>query len=174
MRLRQVWMDYFLENWGSFAGVLGVMVSAFGLWYAFKAQRAAKSAEKAANEARQALSRNLSSVDIERAVELINRLKELHRQGSWNQAVWVYQILRRTLSEIRASMPAEANLKQFREVIADGILRVTDMGNQVNRAMRQNGEPEDVPGFDEILNTLQQNLETLQSNMMYSDDSGGG
>ena len=165
-------MDYFLENWGSFVGVLGLLASVGGLVYALLARRAAKSAEQAAREARQALSRNLSSVDIERAVELINRLKELHRQKSWNQAIWVYQILRRTLSGIQASMPE--GLEQTRKSVEDAIPQITYMENQVSRALHGNVEPDDAPGYDTVLNAIQQELEILQSNITFWDDRGGG
>ena len=164
-------MDYFLENWGGFVGVLGLLASVGGLVYALLARRAAKSAEQAAREARQALSRNLSSVDIERAIELINRLKDLHRQRNWSHAIWVYQILRRTLSEIQASIPAE--LRQFRETIRDSIPQITDMEIKVNRSLSESAEPEDALEFDTTLNVVQQELETLQSNIMYLDDIGG-
>lgn len=159
-------------EWLSVAvGAGGLIASIIGLIFAFLARRAAKSAEAAANEARQALSRNLSSVDIERAIELINRLKELHRQGNWIHAIWVYQILRRTLSEIRVSMPA--TLDTFRSTIGGFIPQITEMENRVNRSLHESLGPVHAPEFDAILNTIQQELETLQSHIMYLDNRGG-
>ena len=70
-------MDYFLENWGSFVGALGVIVSAVGLWYAFKAHRAARSAAQAAREARNSVSRTLCLVSAQRALAVIGRLNAL-------------------------------------------------------------------------------------------------
>ena len=88
-------MDYFLENWGSFVGVLGLLASVGGLVYALLARRAAKSAEKAANEARQETRRTVSRsrrlADTGRAIVLINRLKILHRDGRWDYALELYQ-----------------------------------------------------------------------------------
>ena len=164
-------MDYLLENWGSFVGVLGLLASIGGLVYALLARRAARSAEQAAREARQALSRSLSSVDIERAVELINRLKNLHRQRDWSQAISLYQILRRTLTEIRASMPA--GFEQARKAIDGAIPEITAMENQIGRSLHENSELEDTPRFDATLNTIQQELEMLQSNITYLDGAGG-
>ncbi len=152
-------------------GIGGLVASIVGFVFAFLARRAAKSAEQAAREARDALSHNLSSVDIERAVELINRLKDLHRQRSWSHAIWAYQILRRTLSEIHASMPAE--LEQLRKAIEVAIPQITDLENQVSSALHRHTEPEDAPRFDVILNAIQQELETLQSNITYRDNTGG-
>ena len=159
-------------EWLSLAvGAGGLVASVIGLIFAFLARRAAKSAEQAAREARQALSRNLSSVDIERAIELISRLKDLHRQRSWSHAIWEYQILRRTMSEIRVSMPAE--LESFRESIGDFIHQITEMENRISQYLHDSMEPEDVPALDAALNSIQQVLEILQSNVMYLDNSGG-
>ena len=83
----------------------------------------------------------------------------------------MYQILRRTLSEIQSSIPAE--LRQFRETIRDSIPQITDMEIKVNRSLSENVEPEDALEFDTTLNAVQQELETLQSNTMYLDDIGG-
>ena len=164
-------MDYLSENWGSIVGLLGFLASVGGLVYAFLARRAAKSAEQAARDAREALSRSLSSVDIERAVELINRLKDLHRQRDWGQAIWMYQILRRTLTEIRASLPA--GFEQSREDIEAFLPEMTQMENSVRRSLHHDSEPEDGPVFDEMLNGIQQELESLQSTITYGDGGGG-
>ena len=69
-------MTYFLDNWGSFVGALGLAASIGGLVFAYLARRAAKSAEAAAIEARQALTRTLRLVDVQEAVDLIDRLKD--------------------------------------------------------------------------------------------------
>lgn len=55
-------MVYFVENWGGLVGVLGVIVSAVGLWYTRRNRRAAKSVEEAAKNSRQALTRTLRLV----------------------------------------------------------------------------------------------------------------
>ncbi len=154
-------MEYLVENWGNFVGVLGVIVSAAGLWYAILARRAARSAEQAANEARRALSRNLSSVDIERAVALIDRIKALHRRGNWEWVLELYPELRRTLTEIHASMPED--LDEIRSTVFESISWVVGIENKVSRALYANTEPDDAAGLDDTLTRIQQNLETLQS-----------
>lgn len=170
-------------HWASLGiGAGGLIASIVGLIFAFLARRAAKSAEDAATlaenaansariEAQRALNRNLSSVDIERAVALINRLKELHREGNWGAALWLYQDLRRTLSEIRASMPTD--LDQFRNAINEAVPQVTAMEDQVLRSLHEGAEPEDAPRLSEVLNGIQQDLEILQANVTYSGYHGG-
>ena len=163
-------MDYVIENWGSFVGVAGLVASVTGLIVAFLARRAAKSAEQAASEAHSAITRTLSLVDVERAVALIRHLKEVHYQRNWDYALWLYQDLRRTLNEIGAS--ASQNYAQDRNFINEAIIQVTVLEDLVRRSRyeQENREPEDISSLDEALNEIQQNLETLQSSMMYTDE----
>lgn len=163
-------------------GAGGLAASIVGLVFAYLARRAAKSAEFAATsaedaaqsarmEARRALTRDLSSVDIERAIALINRLKGLHRQENWGAALVLYQDLRRTLGEIRAGLPT--SLDQFGEKINEAVPQVTIMEDQVSRALYESTPLENAPELSEILNAIQQDLETLQTKVTYPDSSGG-
>lgn len=158
-------MEYLAENWGGFVGVLGVIVSAAGLWYAVLARRAARSAEGAANDARRALSRKLSSVEIERAVALIDRVKGLHRQSYWDRALELYPELRRALTEIHASMPED--LDAIRDIVLESVSWVIAIEHIVSRALYANTEPDDAAGLDDALTRIQQNLETLQSSDLH-------
>lgn len=171
-----------MEWWGLGVGVVGVIVSIGGLVFAILAYRsanlaknAAESAEDAANMARgetqRAIGRNLSSMDIERAVALINRLKDLHLEGGWRAALWLYQELRRTLTDIRGSLPRE--LEQFGNVIEEAVPQLTVMETQVTRSLYERNEPEDTLRMIAILSAIQQELETLQSNMIYPETRGG-
>ena len=154
-------MDYLVENWGSFVGVLGFLASVGGLVYALLARRAAKSAEQAAREARRetrrTVSRSRRSADTGRAIALINRLKVLHRDGRWDYALELYQELRSTLSDIHASMLDD--LAEIRDTISDAIRRITELEDEVNRARYENREPNDVPQLDGVINDIQRNLE---------------
>lgn len=165
-------MDFIAENWGNIVGLLGFLASVGGLVYAFLARRAARSAEEAANEARQSLTGIISSIDVERAVALINRLMEQHRQGNWDYALALYQDLRRTLSEIAAGIPSQ--LSQHRDSISQAIPQVSSIVNLVN-SHRYEGEPDeliDVPRIDGTLNKIQEALELLQSDMLSPERPG--
>ena len=164
-------MDYVVENWGSFVGIFGLAASVGGLVFAFLACRAAKSAEQAAREARRAITRTLSVVDIGRAMALIGSLKEVHHQRNWDYALGLYPELRRMLSEIGASTPE--NFTQYGDFINRAIPQITSLEKLVGRSRyeRENGEPEDIPSLDETLSEIQQSLETLQSSMMYTDET---
>ena len=78
---------------------MGLVASVGGLVYAFLARRAAKSVEQAAREARRAITHTLSLVDVERAVALIGRLKDVHSQRNWDYALGLYPELRRMLAD---------------------------------------------------------------------------
>ena len=116
------------------------------------------------------MARTLSSIDVERAVALISRIKETHHQRNWAYALGLCQDLRRTLSQIAESMPH--NLIQHRESIHRAIPQVTAMENLVRRYRHEGREPEDVSSLDVALSEIQQKLEALQGYMMYSDESG--
>ena len=135
------------------------------------ARRAAKSAEEAARDAHAAVTRSLSLVDVERAVALINRLKEIHRRGNWEYALGLYQELRRTLSEIGASIPG--NWSEPRGNIRGAIPQLTALENLVSRSFyeNENREPEDIPKLDETLSHIQQSLESLQSQIVYEREA---
>ena len=100
-------MDYLVENWGSFVGLLGLLASLGGLAYAFLARRAAKSAESAAREARHSISQTLCLVSAQRAISVILRLNTLHREQSWEAALELYRELRTLLNDISGMIPRE-------------------------------------------------------------------
>ena len=160
-----------MDWWSLGVGISGLVASALGLAFAYLASRAARSAEKAAVDARRAVAQTLSLVDVVRAVALIGRLKDVHYRGNWDYALGLYGDLRRTLSEIGASMPAD--WQESRNNIDRSVLEVTFLWDKVNRSPyeNENGVPKDIPSLDETLNKIQQSLETLQSSMMYSESA---
>ena len=167
---------------GSVLGLLGLIVSAFGLRYAVLAHRAANlaknaaaSAEDAANSARRetqrALGRSLNSRDIGDAVALINILKALQLQGAWPSALWLYQELRKSLTVIRGNLPA--GFGQFINLIDEAVSQILAMEDLVTRSLHRNEQPDDPPELNATLNGIQQELQVLRSNMTYDEIRGG-
>ena len=115
------------------------------------------------------MTRTIGSIDVERAVALITRLMEVHRQGNWDYALALYRDLRRTLSEIEASIPPD--LVDYPNPIREAIPQITVMINMVNRSRDESDDArlEDVSHRNEILNRIQQSLEMLQSAMLHMD-----
>ena len=72
-------MDWFGNNWGNLASVLGVIISVVGFTLAVcqirKTKTAAEAAKTAADNARAALSRSITIGDLDRASERIERVK---------------------------------------------------------------------------------------------------
>ena len=167
-------MLYWVQLIAFVAGLVGMILSAFGLRYALLAHKSAKlaeeagrSAEDAANlareETRRTLTRNLSSVSVEKAIALIDRLTELHRRKLWEPTPWLYRDLRRTLTEISGSLPKE--MAQFRSVIEEAIPQITAISDQVDQALDRKREPRNTSRFNRVLNGIRQSLETLQASM---------
>ena len=163
-------MDYFLDNVGSVASVLGLVVTAVGgiiSYLAFrragKARDAAAAAEVASKETRAVMTRSLTTVDLERAIALVQRLKELHRANQWATSLEHYQPLRVMLSEIRSRHPALT--PELCQILDDAILNVIEIENAVTMAVTENVGLGQLRGFDRILNDIQAQLEGISSSI---------
>ena len=64
------------------------------------------------------------------------------------------------------------NLDEFREKINEAVPQVTTMEDQVSRAEYESTGLEDAPELSEILNAIQQDLETLQTIVTFPDVHG--
>ena len=95
-------MNFLQNHWGD---LVGVAVSALGLIWAIRAQRAAVAAERGAKEAADGIGRVLSVVDLRKAIVLIQRLKDLHRHNRWEVAMEHYQPLREMIDGIQSMYP---------------------------------------------------------------------
>ena len=105
-------MEFLQNHWGDLASALGLIASLGGLVWAIKARRAAvaaesaaEAAERGAKEAASIIGRALSVVDLRKAIDLIQRLKRLHRQNRWEAAMEHYQPLREMIGEIQSRYP---------------------------------------------------------------------
>ena len=165
-------MDYFLENWGSFVGLAGLIVSSGGLWYACLARRAAQSAERAAKEARQALTRTLRLVDVQEAIDLIDRLRDRLVSEEWPVVRELYSRLQSKLSDVRAALPTAQ--EQYRESISDALREIEALQNMAYQIGGDEEFDPDLYGYPlETLNTIQQSLRTMRSDMTFSGEGTG-
>ena len=75
-------MAFWSITWGDIATVVGVIVSLFGLCWAIKVAMGARSASKAAaasaSETRERIENHLQAADLQRAIGLIEHIKNLH------------------------------------------------------------------------------------------------
>ena len=161
-------MSYILDNWGSIASGLGVAVSLLGLWAAVvavkragKARESADAAQKATVETRAAMTRVLSVVDLQRAIALTERLKDLHRDGKWEASLQHYQALRVMLADIDSRLPTLSAEQRLN--IRSAIPLIVVIENNVDEAVRGATQPSESSGFNEVLNDIQVSLENLAS-----------
>ena len=123
-------MSILLDNWGGLFSVVGVVVSTVGLAFTFRAARGAQSAaqeaERATLETSVRIGRNLVTVELEKAIALIQRLKLLHREGRWDAALEQYQPLRDMTSAIIARYPELANEQRTQLTEARNQIRIME------------------------------------------------
>jgi len=158
-------MEYFLDNWGSFVGLLSLIVTIIGFAVAIhratQARTSAAAAEAASHETRDAITRVLTVVDLERAIALIERLKTLHRDNKWDANLGHYQDLRAMLADIDARHPAPT--PELHTTLRDAIEQVRVIEDSVDWALRDNSDPSGGQNFNQMLNAIQVGLEQIAS-----------
>jgi hypothetical protein len=160
-------MGFLEDNWSGLVGVAGVGVSLLGFVIAIaqirRTRTAAQAAEGAARETRGALARNLTLGDLSGAREQIQRLKETHRAGDWQRALFTYPLLRRALADIKTR---HGNLQaQHRVVIQTGIQELETMETEVEQYL-SNPTAIDVIRFNKSLTGVQTLLDGLMGELV--------
>ena len=159
-------MDFLQNHWGDLLSALGLIASLGGLVWAIKARRAAvaaesaaEAAERGAKEAASSIGRALSVVDLRKAIDLIQRLKDLHRQNRWEAAMEHYQPLREMIGEIQSRYP-DCD-ESDREKMSEYRIRITFIEGQSESFISnaENVQQDDVAAMNELLNEIQQFLE---------------
>ena len=156
-------MEFISPNWGDLAGIaigiIGVLVSATGLYLAVRAARAAQTAaqaaERATRETRRSIQRHLATVDIERANARIEYIKNLHRSGRWEAALEWYPEFRTMLHDIGqplANLDAESG-----DQISEAVSRILEMEFVVDWNIQSGSQP-DVAANNLILSRIQSEL----------------
>ena len=154
----------FLQNhWGNLLSAAGLIASLGGLVWAIKAQRAAVAAENAAErgarEAADGIGRVLSVVDLRKAIDLIQHLKDLHRQNRWEAAMEHYQPLREMIYGIQSRYPDWD--EAAREKMSEYRVRITLIEEQSESFISnaENVQQDDVANMNRELNDIQEFLE---------------
>ena len=159
-------MEFLQNQWGDLLSALGLIVSLGGLVWAIKAQRAAvaaesaaEAAERGAKEAASSIGRALSVVDLRKAIDLIQRLKDLHRQNRWEAAMEHYQPLREMIGEIQSRYPdwGESDRKEM----SGYRIQITIIEGQSESFISnaENVQQDDVASMNRLLNEIQEFLE---------------
>ena len=161
-------IDFWSVTWGDIAAIAGIMVSLGGLGWAIKEARGARSASEAAktaaSETRDQIARHLQTVDLQRAIGLIERIKTLHDNNRWEGSTELYQSLREMLSDVISRCPDEQ--AGVREKLEAARVVVRRMENLVRRYVSR-----DIP--DRARSRLNQRLNEIQSDLEELASSGG-
>ena len=166
-------IDYFLDNWGSFASALGVIVSVGGLaaaliavYRAGKARDAATAAEFASEETRSAITRVLTTVDLERAKALVQRLMALHRASKWDASLEHYPTLRVMLADIDSRHPDLT--PELHNTLKEAVPQITVIEDNVDRAIREGRDPSGLRNFNRVLNSIHSDLTQIASSTQFT------
>lgn len=168
-------MDFWSTNWGDIATVVGIFVSFGGLIWAIKEARGARSASQAAQtaarETRDQITRHLQTVDLERAIGLIQLVKTLHdnnqSMGGSQRALpdiernahWHYRPLSRAADRVPGKLAtARTEIRLMEDFVRQNIVQ------GIEEAIRSR--------LNEALNGIQSDLEELASAMGFDNSQG--
>ncbi len=162
-------MDYLYDN---LVGAAGLIATVIGLGIAIRqvigARRAAESAEDAASAARRATIETREAIygvltvsDLQRVIGYVQQIKNLHREQKWDICLNMYQVLRSSLTDIRARLPEPA--AQYRLTLREAIDQVNAIENTLDAAVRSGAEYAASEDFNSILNEVQAKLEEMVS-----------
>ena len=149
-------MEFLQNNWGDLASALGLAATALA---AALAALNARSAKQAAIEARDGIGRTLTGADIQKAINLIERIKERHAQNRWDAAADRYPDLRELLYNIEARLPD--GYDRMRE----GLVQATTQVLNLEKSVMENPPPESVAETLDELNRIQALLQRMASRL---------
>jgi hypothetical protein len=154
------------KNWGNAASVGGLVGVALAFWQLVRTRKAAEAAKDAAEETGLAIRRVLTISDIERAIALLERLKEYHRANKWEVAAALYGQVASLLADIPVKSPETLESIQY-AVSQLGIMEV-----YVDQGLRKNQPPQDAETFVIRLLEIQQNLRAIAGQLEQAQLSG--
>ena len=167
-------MELWSVTWGDIATVVGILVSLVGLGWAIKEARGARSASEAAKtaatEARGQIGRHLQSVELRRAIGLIEQVKTLHDNDRWESSREHYQTLREMLSDV-ISRCSDDQIA-VREELATSRVILRDMEDFVRPRVSRAIPERERSRLNRSLNDIQSDLEELASSIGLGDSQG--
>lgn len=162
-------MDYLYDNLVGVAGLIATVIGlGIAIWQIGRARKAAKAAEGAASAARRASDETRSAIhgvltvsDLRRVIGYLQQIKGFHRDQKWETSLNMYQLLRSSLTDVHARLPAPAS--RYRVALREAITEVTLIEDEVETALKDTGGPVNWEKFNSTLNRIQDNLETIAS-----------
>ena len=167
-------MDFWSATWGDVASAVGIIVSLGGFIWAIReahgARSASEAAQTAASQTRDHIARHLQTVDLQRAIGMIERIKTLHDNDRWEGSTELYQTLREMLSDVIVRCSESQACVRDKLTAARTILG--EMENLVRRRSSRKISERQRSGLNKRLNDIQSVLEELASNVGFGDSQG--
>ena len=168
-------VEYLYDNLVGVAGLIATVGGlAIAIWQIRDARKAAEAAEDAASaaqratiETRDAIHGVLTVSDLRRVIGYVQQIKSFHREQKWDICLNMYQVLRSSLTDIRARLPEPA--AQYRLVLREAIDQVNAIENTLDVAVRSGSEFAASEGFNSILNEVQAKLEEMVSRVQVQE-----
>lgn len=169
-------IGFWSSTWGDVATLVGIVVALGGLGWAIReahgARSASEAAEATARDTRDQIARHLQTVDLQRAIGLIQRIKTLHDNDRWEASRELYQSLREMLSDIITRCPDEQ--ADVRKKLMAARTTVSKTEESVRRRVSSTQAVSDTirSQFNKKLNGIQSDLEELASSVGFGDSQG--
>ena len=157
-------IGWIFDHWGSLVSVVGLLVSSIGLAWAINVSYGAR---KASLDTSTRIVSHLRTIDLQRAIGLIQRIKLLHDIDRWHAALEQYQTLRAMMADIIARCPPEEEERLSSLSTARALLMT--METSVPRFANQRISERERSRFQAQLNGIQIDLEALASSIGFGD-----
>jgi hypothetical protein len=149
------------------ASVAGLAISLIGfaatLWNVARSRSAAERAEKAARNARARFRLFDSIAALAEALNRMQDIKRLHREGAWEQALFRYEAVRSLLTNVRTSISdlSTADERAMQRAVAD----LTSFEEEVENAIRRETAPDGPEKFNPKLSRHIERVEGILASM---------
>ena len=157
-------IEWLFDHWGDLASVISLLVSSVGLAWAIKV---AYGARQASLDTSARIVGHLQTVDLERALGLIRRIKLLHTIERWHAAIEQYQTLRAMMADIIARWPAEE--EQQLAKLSTARTLIIQMESSVERNADLGPTERERSRFLQQLNQIQGDLEELAGSIGFGE-----
>jgi hypothetical protein len=150
-------LKFLSENWGNVASVLGLFVSLIGFYYALvslresrevsvKAKDAAVRAEEAARATRDSIYKAETIASCSSAISILDEIRRLQREGSWNLLLDRYSTVRRVLQSIDPEISDGHRL-----VLQGALTQFSDLESKIEKCVLSGKPPPNVVRLNEVV-----------------------
>jgi hypothetical protein len=152
-----------IKSFPDFCGVAGLFVSVIGLIATWREAKKARTAAEQAAAASHQMRDDLNKFDIVRSlsetVAAFEEAKTLQRYGVWELLPSSYSDIRKSLMTIKKIGPNLTNL--HRRKIQSAVQTCSSIEDEIEIALSQNAEPQDVPQMNKTISAHIMDLQDL-------------